>query len=73
MREVEETVGLGPVTGTPASRSGHRQRRLGSPAGLLEELLSDRLSTRVKVAMGAARSVVIDFASLEDLERICGR
>ena len=43
------------------------------PPGLLEleELLSDRLSTRVKVTMGAKRGrVVIDFASLEDLERI---
>lgn len=37
----------------------------------LEELLSDRLDTRVSVTMGAKRGkVVIDFASLEDLERI---
>jgi ParB family chromosome partitioning protein len=43
------------------------------PPGLLEleVLLSDRLSTRVKVTMGAKRGrVVIDFATLEDLERI---
>lgn len=43
------------------------------PPGLLEleELLSDRLDTRVKVTMGAKRGrVVIDFATLEDLERI---
>lgn len=43
------------------------------PPGLLEleELLSDRLDTRVKVSMGAKRGrVTIDFASLEDLERI---
>ncbi|MBV9953597.1 MAG: ParB/RepB/Spo0J family partition protein [Acidimicrobiia bacterium] len=43
------------------------------PPGMLEleELLSDRLSTRVKVSMGAKRGrVVIDFATLEDLERI---
>lgn len=43
------------------------------PAGLLEleELLSMRLDTRVKVSMTAKRGrVAIDFASLEDLERI---
>ena len=43
------------------------------PPGLLEleELLSERLSTRVKVSMGAKHGkVVIEFATLEDLERI---
>lgn len=43
------------------------------PPGLLEleSLLSDRLDTRVKVSMGAKRGkVTIDFATLEDLERI---
>lgn len=43
------------------------------PAGLLEleGLLSDRLDTRVTVAMGAKRGrVTIDFADVEDLERI---
>ncbi len=43
------------------------------PPGLmeLESLLSDRLDTKVAVQMGAKRGrVVIDFANLEDLERI---
>lgn len=43
------------------------------PPGLLEleELLADRLDTRVSVTMGAKRGrVTIDFADLEDLERI---
>jgi len=43
------------------------------PPGLLEleELLSDYLDTRVGVSMGAKRGkVVIEFATLEDLERI---
>jgi ParB family chromosome partitioning protein len=43
------------------------------PPGILEleELLADHLGTRVKVDMGAKRGkVVIEFASLEDLERI---
>lgn len=47
-------------------------RRLRPPGLLeLEELLSERLDTRVKVSMGAKRGkVTIDFATLEDLERI---
>lgn len=37
----------------------------------LERLLSDHLDTRVKVELGSKRrSVVIDFADLDDLERI---
>jgi len=37
----------------------------------LEELLSDHLDTRVKVEMGLKHGkVIIDFATLEDLERI---
>lgn len=43
------------------------------PAALLEleGLLSDHLDTRVQISMGAKRGrVVIDFATLEDLERL---
>ena len=43
------------------------------PPGLLEleELLADRLSTTVSVSMGAKRGrLVVDFADLEDLERL---
>ncbi len=43
------------------------------PPGLLEleELLADHLATRVSVQMGAKRGrIAIDFADLEDLERI---
>ncbi|MDG2233871.1 MAG: chromosome partitioning protein ParB, partial [Ilumatobacter sp.] len=43
------------------------------PPGLLEleELLADRLDTRVSVSMGPKRGrVTIDFADLVDLERI---
>ena len=43
------------------------------PPGLLEleQLLADALDTRVGVQMGAKRGkVTIDFADLEDLERI---
>ena len=56
--------------GSAATTSAGRRLR---PPGLLEleELLSERLDTRVKVAMGSKKGkVTIDFASLEDLERI---
>ena len=37
----------------------------------LEELLEDRLNTRVKVDMGGKRGkLVIEFATLDNLERI---
>ena len=57
----------GPDATAPAVR-----RRLPAPGVLeLEDLLSNRLNTRVKVEVGAKRGrVVIDFATLEDLERI---
>ncbi len=47
-------------------------RRLPPPGLLeLEELLSSHLNTRVKVDMSSKRGkVVVDFATLEDLERI---
>jgi len=80
VREVEEAVRArtgadqaeaAPEPGTKPTPdiAGRRLR----PPGLLEleGLLSDRLDTRVKVSMGAKRGkVTIDFASLEDLERI---
>ncbi len=49
-----------------------RRRTLRPPGVLeLEELLADHLNTRVRVDMGAKRGkVVVDFATLEDLERI---
>jgi len=48
------------------------ERRLRPPGLLeLEELLADRLDTRVSIAMTAKRGkVTIEFANLEDLERI---
>jgi ParB family chromosome partitioning protein len=85
VREVEEAVrarsgvqpepeapGESPGGGGRPSSAAATARRLRPPGLLeLEELLSDRLDTRVKVAMGAKRGkVTIEFASLEDLERI---
>ena len=59
-------------TGGRTPDPGLAAKRLRPPGLLeLEELLSDRLDTRVKVTMGSRRGrVTIDFASLEDLERI---
>jgi ParB family chromosome partitioning protein len=66
-------------TGTAAGAGAHLggttdglRRRLPAPGILeLEELLSNYLNTRVKVEMAAKHGkVVIDFATLEDLERI---
>jgi ParB family transcriptional regulator, chromosome partitioning protein len=70
VRAVEEAVrARGDQGASGASPTAPKLR----PPGLLEleELLSDHLATKVKVQMGAKRGrVVIDFASLEDLERI---
>ena len=58
------------ATTTPPPQGPGRRLR---PPGLLEleDLLSTHLDTRVKVEMGANRGrVVVDFATLEDLERI---
>ncbi len=62
----------GDSVGGAKAAAGAAGRRLRPPGLLeLEGLLSDRLDTRVKVAMGAKRGkVTIEFASLEDLERI---
>jgi ParB family chromosome partitioning protein len=59
-----------PVDDAPVAPAG--PRRLPPPGLLeLEELLSSHLNTRVKVDMSTKRGkVVVDFATLEDLERI---
>jgi ParB family chromosome partitioning protein len=64
--ESEEPQPKGTVTVAPTSR------RLPPPGILeLEELLSSHLNTRVKVDLTSKRGkVVVEFATLEDLERI---
>jgi ParB family chromosome partitioning protein len=83
VRAIEEAVrghgagatAAGPVPG-PRPDGVVTERRPGGPLrppGLLEleELLSDYLDTRVTVTMGASRGKVqVEFATLEDLERI---
>jgi ParB family chromosome partitioning protein len=74
VRDTEEAIRQrnGSGRGTPAPEGGTPGSKLRAPGLLeLEELLADRLDTRVKVNMGPKRGrVVIEFADLEDLERI---
>ena len=69
----DEHVGPVPVpsNGDPATPAA-TPRRLPPPGILeLEELLSGHLNTRVKVDLTSKRGkVVVEFATLEDLERI---
>lgn len=76
VREVEDAVRdrieLDPADPPDTGTAPAPSRKLRPPGLLeLEELLSDHLDTRVKVSMGAKRGkVVVEFATLEDLERI---
>jgi ParB family chromosome partitioning protein len=73
VRQLEELV-REHTEDEPAEETPARPRSAGlRPAGLLEleELLAAHLDTRVTVTMGAKRGrVVVDFATVEDLERI---
>jgi ParB family chromosome partitioning protein len=82
VREVEDAVRhrneqadapADPATSAPAPAAAATRGRRLRPPGLLEleNLLSEHLDTRVSVTMGSKRGkVVIEFATLEDLERI---
>jgi ParB family chromosome partitioning protein len=83
VRAVEEAVreqqGASDTPGVAASTNGASPPATGRklrPPGLveLEELLGDHLDTRVSISMGSARGkVVVEFSTLEDLERIYRR
>jgi ParB family chromosome partitioning protein len=79
--DLESGLGAGPGPGTdetdvdveePGDETSSPERKLRPPGLLeLEELLASRLDTRVSIAMTAKRGkVTIEFANLEDLERI---
>ncbi len=74
VRAVEEAVRERNQLADPTDAANPKPSpaRLRPPGILeLEELLADHLSTKVRVDMGASRGkVVIEFATLEDLERI---
>ena len=73
VRTVEEIVAVGDPENS-RSRSPRKVRAGSRVSPELSELagrLSDRLETRVRVDLGARRGkIVVEFASLEDLERI---
>jgi len=80
VREVEEAVRqrnelagqLGSSSGTAGTARPPSGRQLRPPGLLeLEDLLSGYLNTSVKVEMGTKKGrLMIEFATLEDLERI---
>ncbi len=76
VRAVEEAVRelhpAAPAPVAPTPRTAGERKQLRQPGLLeLEELLGDHLETRVSIAMGSSRGkVVIEFSTLEDLERI---
>ena len=58
----------------PDERAGLRVRPIPQAPGMAElaERLSDRLETRVRVQLGKRKGkMVIEFATLDDLQRIC--
>ncbi len=82
VRATEEAVrehqddGAPPAGGGGSNSAPTGPGRKLRPPGLveLEELLGDHLDTRVKISMGSARGkVVVEFSTLEDLERIYRR
>src|SRR5690606_914323 len=71
VRGAEAAAGLVKPPSTKPTRptKGKRQGQLDEIA----ERLGDRLNTRVKVTLGASKgSLVIDFATVADLNRILG-
>jgi ParB family chromosome partitioning protein len=74
VRGLEEIVAVGGGESEDGQTVRFKARRPVAP-GLseLNERLSDRLDTRVRVSMGKAKGrIAIEFASLGDLERIVG-
>jgi len=76
VRATEEAIREHQGTGEGPDASSRAPARKLRPPGLLEleELLGDYLETRVSISMGAARvKVVVEFSTLEDLERLYRR
>ncbi|PZF82753.1 ParB/RepB/Spo0J family partition protein [Jiangella anatolica] len=70
VRSVEEIVSLDDAE-TPKSRARRSARPVAPRLGDIAAALSERLDTRVKVDLGRSKGkVTIEFASLDDLERI---
>lgn len=74
VRSVEELVALGDVPSTAESPGAPRRAKPVAPKLVdVAARLSDRFETRVKVDLGRSKGrIVVEFASLDDLERIVG-
>jgi ParB family chromosome partitioning protein len=71
VRAVEEIVAVGAAEGTKAKRQPAPRAPVAPALRDLADRLSDVLETRVKVDLGRRKGkIVVEFASLEDLERI---
>jgi ParB family chromosome partitioning protein len=71
--ELAQRIELGSATLEPVAPKPRSRPTLQAPGmRALEEQLADRLETRVKVQLGKRKGkVLIEFATLEDLQRIC--
>ncbi len=71
VRSTEEAVSLA-VSESPAPKRGASQKRLVPEAAReVADRLADRLETRVKIDVGRSKGkITIEFATLEDLQRI---
>jgi ParB family chromosome partitioning protein len=74
VRAVEELVALAGHEKPSANRPAPAGRRVSAPALTdLADRLSDNFDTRVKVELGRRKGkIVVEFASVDDLERIVG-
>ncbi len=73
VRGLEELVAVGELGEEDEGPRVRAPRPTAPGLAELEDRLSDRLDTRVKVALGRSKGKVsIEFASLSDLERIVG-
>jgi len=73
VRAVEETVTMqnGKSKGVPKQKGPRAGKRVSPAFDHLASRLSDRFETRVKVDLGQKKGkIVVEFASVEDLERI---
>lgn len=71
VRSVEEIVALGDVKAARAPRQKASKKSTAPVLVDLAERLSDHFETKVKVDLGQRKGrIVVEFASMEDLERI---
>lgn len=71
VRALEEIVSVGPDDKRTSSRKPSSPTLSSPRVGEIADRLSDRYDTRVKIQLGRSKGkVVVEFATIEDLERI---